>query len=402
MALLDQEILKEAITLKEEMVSNRRHIHENPELGMDLPNTSLFVENKLKEMGYTDVKRVGEYGLTATVGKGDGKVFLLRADMDALPIIEDNELAYKSKIEGRMHACGHDMHTTMLLGAAKILKKYEEQIPGIIKFMFQPGEEVMKGAADMIKNGILENPRPDAGLMIHVMPGLPLDIGTVISAEAGPMMASVDWFDISIKGKGGHGSMPYTAIDPVVPMNAIQNALHTLQSRELPPNAITAITVTGIHGCETSNVIPDNVSMGGTIRSYNEEHRQLIKHRMVEISEHIAKAFRCEATVEFPAGAPYFDNSKEVADHIKKALPQYLGKMYMPPMPMDVPAMGSEDFAYISHEIPSSVMMIAASDLRKGGVYGVHHPKLVLDEECMPYGAAAYVGVALSWLEDNQ
>ena len=401
MVILQEEILQEALLLQEEMIENRRYLHENPELGLELPNTSSFVHSKLKEMGYSDIKTVGKYGLTTTVGTGEGKVFLLRADMDALPIVEDNQLPYQSKIKGKMHACGHDMHTTMLLAAAKILKKYEEKIPGTIKFMFQPGEEVMLGAVEMIENGILENPKPDAALMIHIVPALPLDIGTVTTAVPGPTMASIDWFEITIHGRGGHGSTPYLAIDPIVPMNAIQEAMHTIQSRELPPNAVVALTVTGIHGCETSNVIPDSVSIGGTLRTYDEEQRNYIKKRMVELSENIGKAYRCIVTVDFPAGAPYFDNSEKVVNQIEKALPNYLGDKYMKPMAMKIPAMGSEDFAHISHEIPTGIMMVVASDSRTGANYNVHHPKLVLDENCLPYGAAAYVGVALSWLADN-
>jgi len=403
MELLQDKILEEALALKDEMIKNRRHLHEHPELGMDLKQTQAYVEERLKEMGYADVKRVGQAGLTVTVGQGTGKTILLRADMDALPILEDNELPYKSKIDGRMHACGHDMHTTMLLAAAKILKKYEQEIPGTVKLMFQPGEETMEGAKDMVAAGILENPRPDAGVMIHVMPGMPFDPGALTVTGAGPSMASVDWFKITVTGTGGHGSMPYLAVDPIVPMTAIHSGLSAIQSRELPPNAVVAVTVGEISGGVTSNVIPGEMVMGGTIRTYDEKHRQFIKERMTEIVTHIAKAFRCEGTVEFPAGAPFFDSSKELSEHIQKVLPAYVGAdKALPVFDSDVPAMGSEDFAVISQEIPACVMILAASDARKGQTYGVHHPKLILDEDALPYGAAAYAGVALSWLAANQ
>lgn len=401
MVLFEKQILAEAMEMKEEMIRNRRHLHENPELGLELVNTREFVENKLKEMGYSAIKHIGKAGLTTTVGNGEGKVFLLRADMDALPILEENDLPYRSKIDGRMHACGHDMHTTMLLAAAKILKKHETDIPGTIKLMFQPGEETMEGAHDMIKHGILENPKPDAAAMIHVMPAVPFDIGTVIVSEGGSTMASVDWFKITIQGKGGHGSTPYLTSDPLVPMSAIHNALNTIQSRDLPPNAVAALTIGEISGGETSNVIPDMISMGGTIRTYSEEHRQLIKERIVEISENIAKAFRCTATVNFPAGAPYFETNDELSKLLQNNLPDYLDGKYLPPIRQEIPVMGSEDFAYVSHEVPTVLMMLAASDLRKGATYSVHHPKLVLDEECMPYGVAAYIGAAISWLKNH-
>ncbi|MGX6979155.1 M20 metallopeptidase family protein [Vagococcus elongatus] len=401
MVLCEKDILTEAKAMKDEMIHNRRYLHENPELGLDLLETREFVENKLQEMGYTDIRRVGQAGLTTTVGTGKGKVFMLRADMDALPILEDNDLSYKSKIEGRMHACGHDMHTTMLLAAAKILKIHEEEIPGTVKLMFQPGEEIMEGAHDMMTHGVLENPKPDAAVMIHVMPAVPFDVGTVLVSEGGPTMASVDWFKITIQGKGGHGSTPYLTSDPLVPMSAIHSALNTIQSRDLPPNAVVSITVGEISGGETSNVIPDKISMGGTIRTYDEVHRKLIKERISEISENIAKAFRCTATADFPVGAPYFETNAELSKHLQNVLPKYLEGKYIPPIKQEIPVMGSEDFAYISHKIPTALMMLAASDLRKGETYSVHHPKLVLDEECLPYGAAAYVGAALSWLESN-
>lgn len=402
--LLQDKILLEAKELQAEMVKNRRHLHENPELGLDLPNTRAYVEERLVEMGYDNVKRVGKAGLTVTVGTGKGKVVLLRGDMDALPIQEVTGLEFSSKIPNRMHACGHDMHTTMMLSVAKILKKYENQIQGTVKLMFQPGEEVMKGAKDMLEHGVLENPRPDVAVMSHVFPGLPMKAGTVIPAsKGGPTMASVDWFEIEVKGTGGHGSTPYLTHDPLVPINLIQSALHTIQSRDLPPNALVAITVGAVEGALTSNVIPDKVKIGGTIRAYDEEQRQLIKDRMVEIVENISKAFRCEGTAIFPAGSPYFKTAKEVTDHMVEVFPAYVGKeMTIPPMDMEIPTMGSEDFALISQEIPTGLIMLAAKDSREGEVYNLHNPKLVLDEEAMPYGVAAYVGFALSWLEKNK
>ncbi|MGX6961662.1 M20 metallopeptidase family protein [Vagococcus xieshaowenii] len=401
--LLEETILKEAQALYDEMVANRHHLHEHPETGMDLEQTVAYVAKKLSEIGYDNIQHVGQAGLTVTVGTGEGKVMLLRGDMDALPINEESGVAYTSKVPGKMHACGHDMHTTMMLAAAKILKKYEQDIPGTVKLMFQPGEEIMKGSKDMIEHGVLENPKPDAAVMLHVFPGNPVDVGTVGVMNSGKAMASVDWFTINIKGRGGHGSMPYLAIDPLVPMAAIQNALHTLQSRELPPHAVVSVTVGDIKGCETANVIPDEISMKGTIRTYDEDHRALIKKRMIELSENIAKAFRCEAEVSFPAGAPYFESNAELVEHIAQSLPNYLGKdKFMPPMNPEIPVMGSEDFALISHQVPSTSLMLMTRDSREHPAYNLHHPKLIMDDEAMPYGAAAYVGTALSWLEVNK
>ena len=402
MTLLKDVLWSEAQEMMDELISIRRHIHKNPELGLEVYETRDFVEKKLQEFGY-DVTRVGQAGLTTTIGNGEGKVFLLRADMDALPIVEDNDLDYKSTIEGKMHACGHDIHTTMLLGAAKLLQKHKDSIPGTIKFMFQPAEELLLGAKDMLEHGILENPKPDAALMVHVAPGYPLDVGSLILMPHGPAMASSDWFEINIEGKGGHGSTPYLTYDPTIPMNLIFQAIQAIQSRELPPNSLTTITVGDIRGAVTSNVIAGSVAMGGTIRSYNEEHRQFIKDRMVQIVEGISTAMRCKGSVTFPAGVPFFDSSEKVSNVANEVLGKYIPDLTLiPPMKQDIPTMGSEDFALISQIIPATSINIAASDSRKGGVYGVHHPKVVFDEACIPYGVVAYVATALNWLDQNK
>lgn len=401
--LLQELFLKEAMEMKEELVRIRRHIHENPELSMDTIHTRDFVEKTLQEQGYTSIKHVGKAGLTVTVGTGKGKVFLIRADMDALPIPEETGLPYQSKASCKMHACGHDMHTTMLLAAAKLLMNHQSEIPGTVKLMFQPGEETLVGCMDMIENGVLENPVPDAAAMIHVMPAVPMDPGSLIVVGPGPAMASSDWFHITVRGKGGHGSMPFMAVDPLVPLNMIQTALHTISSRELPPNALTALTVGQLEGGVTANVIPETVGLWGTLRTYDEAQRIFIKGRMEELTTGIAKAFRCAGTVEFPIGVPHFQVNADISAHIQAAVPAYLGtEKYIPPVSTDMPAMGSEDFACISHRLPTGLMWLAASDSRKEGTYNLHNPKLVLDEDCLPYGAAAYAGVAVSWLEANQ
>lgn len=402
MPLLKDVLWDDAQLLYEELIEIRRHLHQNPELGFEITQTRDFVEQKLQEIGY-EVSRVGKSGLTTTIGNGEGKVFLLRADMDALPIVEDNDLDYKSLHEGKMHACGHDIHTTMLLGAAKLLQKHKNVINGTIKLMFQPAEELLLGAKDMIDNGVLTNPKPDAGLMVHVAPGYPLDVGSLILMPHGPAMASCDWFEINIEGKGGHGSTPYLTNDPTIPMNLIYQAIQAIQSRELPPNALTTITIGDIRGAITSNVIAGNVSMGGTIRTYNEEQRQFIKDRIVQIVEGISKAMRCRGSVTFPAGVPFFNSDEGITSIANKVLGEYIDDLTLiPPMKQEIPTMGSEDFALISQMIPATSINIAASDSREGGIYGVHHPKVVFDERCIPYGVVAYVATALNWLEENK
>lgn len=396
-------ILAEAQALQSEMITYRRKLHQHPETGFDLEHTVNLVVEKLTAMGYTP-KRCGKSGIVATVGNGQGKTFLLRGDMDALPITEETSLDFKSA-NGNMHACGHDMHTTMLLGAAKLLKKYESDINGTVKLMFQPAEEIMEGAADMIANGLLENPKVDAGSMIHVAPGLPLDDGTILVANKGKSLSSCDWYDINIIGKGGHGSTPSLAIDPLTPAANILLALNEIQTRELPADALIALTVGEFHAGTTSNVIPETASLRGTLRTYDEEMRKQIKERMTEIADNIAKAYRCKAETTFLAGCPTLENDPAIVDLALQDLPDYIGKEKvlsidaLPGMPVQ---MGSEDFAYVSHNIPTVMYAIAAADSRLSKAYPVHHPKLVLNEDIIPYGITAHVATAIEWLNKNK
>lgn len=399
---LKAQILEEAMAMKDEIITNRRHLHENPEVEFELTNTVAFVEEKLREMGYTPEK-CGRAGVTTLVGPATGKVFLLRGDMDALPIVEEADVPWKSTNDF-MHACGHDFHTTMLLAAAKILKNHESELPGQVKFMFQPAEETLTGAEDMIAAGILENPKVDAGLMIHVAPALPIDDGTVLISQAGNTQSSSDWFEIKVKGAGGHGSMPSNAIDPITAICQIHTALHEIHSRELPADAMVALTVGEIHSGNTSNVIPETAVMRGTLRTLDLELREKVKQRMVDITENIAKAFRCEAECTFPGGCPTLVSDQSVIDPLAKHLGDFLGAEKVvnlgdfPNVPVN---MGSEDFSYVSQQIPTLMLGLCAADARVSAPYPVHHPKLVLNEDALPYGAAAYASSAIAWLTEN-
>lgn len=393
------EILADAQALQTKLINYRRKLHKNPETGFSLKNTTELVMLTLTKLGYKP-ERCGKSGIVATVGNGNGKTFLLRGDMDALPITEETDLDFKSTND-KMHACGHDMHTTMLLGAAELLKTYEADINGTVKLMFQPAEEIMEGAADMIANGLLENPKVDAGSMIHIAPGLPIADGSLLIANKGKSLSSCDWYDITIHGKGGHGSTPSLAIDPLIPAANILLALNEIQTRELPADALVSLTVGEFHGGTTSNVIPEEASLRGTLRTYDDEMRVQIKNRMTEIAENIAKAYRCKAEVKFLAGCPTLENDSTLVDFAAKVLPNYLGKDKvfaiddLPQMPVQ---MGSEDFAYVSHEIPTVMYALAAADARISTPFPVHHPKLVLNEDILPYGVTAHVATALEWL----
>ena len=399
---VNEHILKDAKEIQEELISIRRRIHQNPETGFDLTLTVPLVMEELTKLGYKPEK-CGKAGVVATIGSGNGKTFLLRGDMDALPIVEDTDLEFKST-NGKMHACGHDIHTTMLLGAAKLLKKYEADINGTVKLMFQPAEEIMLGANDMIEAGILENPKVDAGMMIHVMPALPLNDGNIVITNTGKTLSSVDWFEIEIFGKNGHGSMPHDAIDPIVPASNVHLALMEIQSRELPADALVALTVGEFHAGNTSNVIPETAILKGTLRTYDDNMREQIKLRMEEIAESIATAYRCKAEVRFLAGCPTLMNDAEIVSFAKEVLPLSLGKervLAQDDMPNRGVQMGSEDFAYISQKVPTVLLGIAAADSRVSEAYPVHHPKLVLNEDILPFGVAAHVTMALNWLDQH-
>lgn len=261
---------QEALAIKNEIVENRKHFHQNPELGLELPMTAAYVEEKLKEMGY-EPKRIGDCGIVAIAGKKEGKCFLIRGDMDALPVEEMADVDYKST-NGKMHACGHDCHTANMLGAAKLLKEHEDEIEGKVKLMFQPAEETMDGAKMMVEGGVLENPKVDAALGAHVFTNMDLPVGTVLMSGTDSKMAAVDWFTIKITGKGCHGAMPNDGIDPLNVMAHIHIALQAINARMMDPSDNIVLTIGQMHGGHTSNVIPSDAEMSGTIRKIGRAH----------------------------------------------------------------------------------------------------------------------------------
>lgn len=387
------EMIKET-SLQTELVDIRRHLHQNPEVGMELPATKEYVWQKLVEYGY-EPRDCGKMGITCTVGQGE-KVFLLRGDMDALPLSEDTDLDFRSE-NGAMHACGHDMHTTMLLGAAKILKEREAELTGIVKFLFQPGEEILQGAKDCIDAGILENPKVDAGAMIHVFPFKGLPLKHVFVAPAGTFMASADWYEIKVEGVGSHGSMPEVSIDPINVATKIYDALQTLSAREISSAERFVLTIGEFVGGTpgSSNVIPNSAYMKGTLRTLKEEVRQQIKKRMVEISESIGQAFGANVTIDFTNGCCSNEIDETVTDTLKGGLEKAFPTNVLQEAPLAIPMMGSEDFGEISHRIPTTTMLITAADTE----LMLHNPKIVLDESVLEFGANVYVEAALSYLE---
>ena len=395
-------LYQEALGIKDEIVENRKHFHRNPELGLSLPQTAAYVEEKLREMGY-EPQRVGESGVVATVGKAGGKCFLIRADMDALPVEEKADVDFKST-NGCMHACGHDCHTANLLGAARLLKAHENELEGLVKLMFQPAEETMEGARMMVEAGVLENPHVDAAMGIHVFTSLPMPIGTVLMPGSKSKFAAVDWFTIRITGKGCHGAQPNNGIDPLNVMSHIHIALQALNARELDPTDNLVLTIGQMHGGSTSNVLPEEAMMSGTIRTMKNETRATIKARMEAIVSTIAAAFRAEAHVEWGAGGPVLFHDKELYKDVKRYLTAVEG---LPVLDFDdvggdFSSMGSEDFAYVANEVPSVFLAVAAGDPEHGYCYPQHQPMARVHEDALPCGAAAYAQVAMQWLSEHK
>ena len=398
-----EQILQEASALQDEIRSHRLWLHTHAETGFDLTETKPYVKSTLTEMGYT-VQECGKAGLVTTVGKPGGKVLLLRADMDALPIAEEADVDFACK-NGRMHACGHDMHTAMLLGAAKILKAHESELDGMVKLMFQPAEEIFEGSKDMIASGVLENPRPDAALMIHVAAGMPLPAGTVVVSAPGVSAPAADYFTIRVHGKGCHGSAPQNGIDPLTAAAHILIALQEIHARELSASDEAVLTIGTFHAGEAGNVIPDTATMGGTIRTYDEKTRAYLKERMTAIAQSIAEAFRASAEVSFGSGCPTLVNDKDLSEKVTGYLKGLLGAnraFTTAELNGGKPARGggSEDFAYVSHEVPSLMLALAAGEPSKGYPYPQHHPKVKFDESVLSTGAAVFVDCALQYLRE--
>lgn len=408
--MITNNILQEAAAYQEQLVQTRRYLHSHPETGFDLKNTTEYVRKELIAMGYEPVM-CGKSGIIALSGKKkSGKVFLIRGDMDALPIKEESDVPFSSD-NGKMHACGHDMHTTMMLGAARLLKSHEYEIEGTVKLMFQPAEEIFEGSDDMINAGVLNSPDVDAAMMIHVMAGLPIPAGTVISCDGGVSAPAADYFYIDIQGKGCHGSMPNNGVDPVTIAAHIITGLSEINSRELGLSDDAVITIGTINAGNAANVIPDTAHMSGTIRTYDEETRSYIKQRVSDIASNIASAYRGSASVTYGSGCPCLLNNPDLATCSAKYLNELLGPSRtftaaqlnaMSGGGKASKSTGSEDFAYVSQKVPSIMFALAAGTPQDGYCYPQHHPKVKFDEAILSEGSAVYAYTAMRWLEEHK
>lgn len=385
-----------ALELKDETIANRRHIHKNAETGLDLPKTKAYVMEKLTEYGL-EPKDCG-YGVTATLGKG-GKVLLLRADMDALPMPEESGEEFACPTGKEAHTCGHDFHAAMLLTAAKMLKEKEDTLEGTIKFMFQPAEETFEGSKNMIENGILENPPVDAALAYHVSPGK-MPIGLFMYNDEDTMMYSVDGFKITIHGKGSHGAYPHVGVDPINIGVHIHLALQELIARESDPTHSCVLTIGQFAGGTAANIIPETAVLQGTIRTNKPEARELLVRRMKEVAEKTAAVYNGTVDIEMISEVPPLICNPKLTDEVVGYM-QELGIPGLTPYP-GISASASEDFAVIAEKVPSTFMYLSAGYLDERGQYPAHHPKAQFNEDVCPIGAACLAHCASQWLKNNK
>ena len=391
-------IMEQAIAIKEDIVSYRRTIHANPEVGAKLPMTKKFVMDKLKEFGY-EPEEICESGIVATIsGPKPGKTFLLRADMDALPMEEHTGCDFAST-NGNMHSCGHDMHSAMLLGAARLLKQNQDEIEGTIKLVFQPDEEGFTGAKTMIKAGVLKNPDVDAALAMHVNSGTPSDL---LVFQKGPSIGGCFKFRIVVKGDGCHGAFPEKGIDPINIAHHIYSGIKTILVREISGINQAVITIGKFVGGDTPNIIPDEAVMEGTLRYLQKETGDFIIERMKEIVTSTAKTFRGEAEFIELSSVPPLDNDSNLVDEISEYMKEIFGEESI--LVFEGGGMGSEDFASYSYEVPSIYITLGAGTKNENPEFGeaMHSPKVVFNEDILPKGAAIHTYSAITWLKNNK
>lgn len=392
------ELLKHADSAR--VTADRRYLHAHAETGFDLHDTVDYVWKQLKDVGLAP-KKCGKCGIIADIGRGE-RCVLLRADMDALAIREEADVPFAST-NGCMHACGHDMHTAMLLEATRLLKARESELPGRVRLMFQPAEEVLLGAADMLDNGLLEGVQVSAAFMIHVLTNLDLPAGTVIVSAPGVSAPAAGMFEIRIQGKGCHGAMPHTGVDPVsIAAHTVLN-LQQIQSRELSLTQPCALTIGMLQAGDSANVIPDQAVLRGSLRAFDDETQHYLIRRVKEIAGGTAELFRGSAEVQMLGGAPTLMNDEKLSGLAAAALKKLLGDdrvMLSSELGGDTrKSSGSEDFAHVSHVVPSLMVALAAGQPQSGHEYPAHHPKTLFDENVLPIGAAVYAMLAMEALK---
>jgi amidohydrolase len=391
--------LIKANEIKDELIDLRRDFHRNPELGFELYRTSQKVREFLEREGI-DYKVVAETGIVATI-KGEGvgeraKTIAIRGDMDALPLCDKKNTLYSSKNIGKMHACGHDAHTTMVLGAAKILNSLKNQLNGNVKLLFEPAEETVGGARLMIEEGALENPKVDAVIGCHVDEGLP--VGT-IGIKSGVVYAASNPFKITIYGKGAHGASPHKAVDPIVIGSNVILALQTLVSREVNPTSPAVVTIGTFNGGTAQNIIPEEVTITGIIRTMKLEDREYFKSRLKEIVQGIVATFRGTCEIQIDESYPCLYNDDRMYKFFEKVANSTLGDENV--TVVTEPTMGVESFAYFSLEKPAMFYWLGCGNKERGIIHPAHSSMFDIDENCISLGVALHCATAYEFLNNN-
>lgn len=389
-----KEIKRISKEIQNKLIEIRRKIHQNPELAFEEYNTGKLILNYLKQLDIEVTPEVAKTGVVGLIrGNQPGKTVAIRADMDALPITEENNCDYKSTIPGKMHACGHDAHVACLLGAAEILNRLKDKLKGNIKLIFQPAEEGVGGALPMIEEGVLDNPKVNACIATHVWSDIP--VGQIL-VKRGPIMASPDDFEIVIKGKGGHGAMPHTAIDPIVIGCQVVNVLQTVISRKIDPLSPAVISICYFHSGTCTNVIPDTAVIKGTARTLDPELRKRVANLIETTVAGIVTTMGGEYEFKYHYLYPPTINDNTITDILANAAVKIIGSDNL--IWGNEPSMGGEDFAYFAEKVPSTFFRLGCGNQKKGIIYPIHNSKFDIDEECLCIGAAVLAQFSIDYL----
>lgn len=383
--------LDEAQELQDELVAIRRDLHQHPELGFQEQRTSGIVAERLSALGYEVQTGVGKTGVVGLLGgdSDNGRTVLLRFDMDALPIHEENDVPYRSQTPGVMHACGHDGHTAIGLGVAKLLARHRDKLGGTIKLMFQPAEEGLGGAKAMIEDGVLQGPRVDVALGLHVSSQIPLGRAAV---RSGPLMAAADRLDITVKGKGGHAAHPNGTVDAVLVGAHLVVALQTIVSRNLDPDKAGVVTIGALHAGEAANVIAEVATLRGSIRSFDPDVRALLHQRISEVAAGVAQTFGAQIEVAITEGVDATVNAPAPTAVVQGVASAVLGAENID---TTFRTMGSEDFAAVLAAVPGNYFFLGARNDERQLNFPHHNPRFDFDEACMPQGVAILTEAAL-------
>jgi len=389
-------INQKAEQLQNDLVKWRRKIHKNPELGFEEYGTSKFIAEKLTEFGI-EYDRVCETGIVGLIRGGKpGKTLAIRADIDALALTEKNDVSYKSQNKGAMHACGHDGHTAILLGTAKLLSEMKEDLKGNVKLIFQPAEEGPGGAQPMVEAGVMEDPKVDYIIALHINPGI--EAGKV-GVKEGILLAAPDSFEITVKGKGAHGARPEEGVDPIIIGSQIVIGLQQIKSRETKALNPLVISVGSFHSGEAFNAIPEEAKIAGTVRTFDNKLRKRVKKRIEEVVKNITKAFNADYDYKYDFYYPPAYNDPKVTELMRQVIRDKLGENSLYEIPE--PSMGGDDFAYFVQKTPGTYMRLGTKNEKKGITNSLHSPFFNIDEDILKQGVKLFVHGTLKILDEG-